>query len=173
MTAPGRTVTAPTPAPSSAPASPTPALTHGCVRCGVEVPLDVAMCERCNPLGLSQPAASQAHGTVALGIVIAVVVLAVVGRVALAGVGPFAGTVASVVSDPPNLALTLTVRNDGSSSGQTTCRIYDPAQGVGIGPNAVFVQSPPIQPGQTLSFSKVVIGLGSEARPLAADCSTP
>jgi hypothetical protein len=137
------------------------------------VPLDVAMCERCNPLGLSQPAASQAHGTVALGVIIAVIVLAVVGKIAISGVGPFSGAIASVVAAPPNLALTLTVRNDGTRDGQTTCRVYDPAQGVGIGPHAVFVDSPQIKAGQTLSFSKVVTGLGSEVRPLALECSSP
>lgn len=131
------------------------------------------MCERCNPLGLKQPAPTQAHGTVALGIGIAVLVLAVLGRVAIAGVGPFVGEVASVASSPPNLALTLTVRNDGSRDGQTTCRVYDPAAGGGIGPHAVFVQSPTIPAGRTLSFSKVVAGLGSEVRPLAISCQAP
>ena len=131
------------------------------------------MCERCNPLGLPQPAASQAHGTVFLGIVIAVIVLAVLGRVAIAGVGPFTGTVASVAPAPPNLAITLTVRNEGSREGQTTCRVYDPAQGGGIGPGAVYLLSPQIGAGQTLSFSKVITGLGGEVRPLAVACQGP
>jgi hypothetical protein len=156
------------------PGAPNPeTLTHPCVRCGAPVPLDIAMCERCNPLGLSQPAPTQAHGTAALGVIIAVVVLAVVGKLAIAGVGPFSGSIASVASDPPNLALTLTVRNEGTRDGQTTCRVYDPAQGAGIGPNAVFVDSPQIKAGQTLSFSKVVTGLGSEARPLGVECTSP
>ena len=58
-------------------------------RCGARIPMSEAMCERCNPLGLKQPAASQAHGTVFLGIAVAVVVLAVVARLAVSGVGPF------------------------------------------------------------------------------------
>ena len=41
---------------------------QACVRCGAPVSLQTALCERCNPLGLAQPAASQAHGTVFLGI---------------------------------------------------------------------------------------------------------
>ena len=28
-----------------------PGLTHACARCGAQVPLDVGLCERCNPLG--------------------------------------------------------------------------------------------------------------------------
>ena len=147
--------------------------THPCVRCGDAVPLDVAMCERCNPLGLPQPASSQAHGTVALGIIIAVVVLAVLGRVAIAGVGPFSASVVSVAPAPPNLAITLTVRNEGTREGQTTCRVFDPAQGAGIGPNSVYLLSPQIAAGQTLSFSKVITGLGGEVRPLGVSCQGP
>lgn len=163
-------------APTRPAARPTPVQivqTHPCVRCGDAVPLDVAMCERCNPLGLPQPASSQAHGTVALGIIIAVVVLAVLGRVAIAGVGPFTASVVSVAAAPPNLAITLTVRNDGTREGQTTCRVFDPAQGVGIGPNAVYLLSPQIGASQTLSFSKVITGLGAEVRPLSVACQGP
>ena len=50
------------------PLAPATEPTHGCVRCGAPVPIADGMCERCNPLGLKQPAASQAHGTVVLGI---------------------------------------------------------------------------------------------------------
>jgi hypothetical protein len=91
--------------------------THPCVRCGTPVPLPVAMCERCNPLGLKQPASSQAHGTVFLGIALAVVALAVLGRVALAGVGPFSATVGGWVS------ATVTFRSAGAEAlpeGSTT-----------------------------------------------------
>ena len=160
MTTPSRT--APTPAPVPA--------THPCVRCGVQVPLDVALCERCNPLGLPQPASSQAHGTVAVGIVLAVVVLAILGRAALAGVGPFTGTVAGAASNPPNLSVTLTVRNDGSREGSTTCRIFDPAAGGGIAPGSAHITTPPIAAGASLTFSRLVTTLGSDVRPLAVDC---
>src|SRR5436190_14553963 len=94
--------------------SPAVAATHGCVRCGAPVALDVAMCDRCNPLGLKQPAASQAHGTVFLGIAAAVVGLALLGRMAIAGVGPFSGRVVSVLPDPPNLVVTLSATSQGS-----------------------------------------------------------
>jgi hypothetical protein len=161
MTAPTRT--GPVPAPP----------THRCVRCGVQVPLDVALCERCNPLGLPQPASSQAHGTVAAGIVLAVIALAVLGRVALSGVGPFAGSIAAVVADPPNLGVTLTVVNEGSREGAATCRIFDPATGAGIGPESAYVTSPQIAPGQALTFSRLITSLGSAIRPLAVECRSP
>ena len=91
---------------SSMPTTPSPAAPapsepmHGCVRCGARIPIAESMCERCNPLGLKAPAASQAHGTAALGVVIAVVVLAVVARLAMSGVGPFTSSIAGVDGGP-------------------------------------------------------------------------
>lgn len=130
------------------------------------------MCERCNPLGLKQPASSQAHGTVFVGIVLAVIALAVLGRVALAGVGPFSGSIGGVVADPPNLVVTLTVTNEGTKAGATTCRIFDPTF-TGIGPEADYVQSPQIGAGATVSFSREVATLGGTVRPLGVECTGP
>jgi hypothetical protein len=130
------------------------------------------MCERCNPLGLKQPASSQAHGTVFLGIVIAVVGLALLGRFAMAGIGPFTGQVVSVVSDPPNLVVTLTVHNDGSRVGSTTCRVFDAADSA-HGSASAFVVSPDVPPGGAISFSKQVGELGTAIRSLQVECSQP
>jgi hypothetical protein len=143
--------------------------THGCVRCGRPIPVSVALCELCNPLGLSQPAASQAHGTVFLAVGLAVVGLALLGRLALAGIGPFSGSVVAVAPTAGGLAVTLEVRNEGSRAGATTCRIYDPSV-PGIGPESAQVLSPRIEPGQTVTFTKTIAGLGSTVRPLAAEC---
>jgi ribosomal protein L40E len=158
------------PATPTAP-GPTVEQTHGCVRCGAPVPLAESMCERCNPLGLRAPAASQAHGTVFVGIGAAVVIMAVVARLTIAGVGPFRSTVAAVVADPAGLRVTVDVTNTGSAAGSTTCRIDDPSLG-GIGPEAVFVESPRVEPGATVAFEVVVGTLGKQPRPLTADCES-
>jgi hypothetical protein len=129
------------------------------------------MCERCNPLGLRAPAASQAHGTVFVGIVIAVVIMAVVARLTIAGIGPFQSTVTNVVADPAGLKVTVSITNGGSAAGSTTCRIDDPSVG-GIGPEAAFVESPRVEPGSTVVFDVVVGSLGSEPKPLNADCES-
>ncbi len=150
--------------PIAAPAGPT----HGCVRCGAPVPLDVAMCQTCNPLELAQPSASQVHGTAFLGVGIAVVLLAVLANLALAGVGPFRASVASVVADPPGLNVTLTVTNDGSRAGATTCQVYDP--GLGLGVETAIVQTPRIDPGATITFNQRVTELGDRLRDLAVSC---
>src|SRR6476661_3271439 len=66
--------------PASAAGAAQPAMTHPCARCGAPVPLDVGLCERCNPLGLKDSASSQVHGTVILMVIVAIVGLAVLGR---------------------------------------------------------------------------------------------
>ncbi len=154
------------------PAVPAAQQTQGCVRCGATVPLGTAMCERCNPLGLKQPAASQAHGTVLLAVVAGIVGLALLGRFALVGIGPFEAHIGNVVPAPPGLAVTVTVTNLGASPGSATCRVYDPSAG-GIGPESAFVLSPRIEPGRTVSFSKEVTMLGGVLRPLAVECTGP
>ncbi len=143
---------------------------HACVRCGAPVAIDVGLCERCNPLGLRDSSSSQVHGIVAGGIVAFIVILAVAGRFALAGIGPFEAS-ASAVPDGAGLAVTLTVTNTGSSVGQTTCRVSDPADRTGS--LGGFVLSPQIEPGQTVTFTQHFTELGATVRPLTADCSTP
>jgi predicted nucleic acid-binding Zn ribbon protein len=158
-----------TPTPTAAPTSSAGEPLHGCVRCGRPIPLGDSMCDHCNPLGLSQPSATQVHGIAFVGLVVAVIMLALLGSLALTGIGPFAGEVTGVAGDASGLVVTLTVRNDGERTGSTTCRIYDPAVG-GITPGDHFVQSPRVEGGSSVTFTELVTTLGTEVRPLAAAC---
>jgi len=153
-------------------AAPVPTLTHGCVRCGAECPIDVALCEDCNPLGLEQPAATQVHGTVFLAVGIAVVVLAVLGRVALNGIGPFDARVTGVVPASGGLAITLAVTNQGKGNGATTCRVFD-QQNPALGPTDAFITTPRIAAGQTVDVPMLVSSLGTAVRPLGVTCQGP
>jgi predicted nucleic acid-binding Zn ribbon protein len=165
---------APTVASSDAdggPAHPATRPEHGCVRCGARIPLSESMCERCNPLGLKAPAASQAHGTVFLGIIAAVVIMAVVAFLAVRGVGPFPAAIADVQPDPAGLRVTISISNDGAAAGRTTCRIGDP-EIRGIGPETAYVQSPMVEGGATVEFEAVVVSLGTTPRPLTVDCGS-
>jgi hypothetical protein len=168
-------VTTPTPtaAPGTAPAAEPgePQLTHGCLRCGAPVPLDVGLCERCNPLGLKDSSASQVHGTVFIAVLVAVVGLALIGRLTLAGVGPFDGSVVEAVPAGVGLAITLSVTNHGTAVGQTTCRLTDPQDRSGGG--SAFMLSPRIDPGAALTFTKTVSELGNTVRDLTVECSSP
>src|ERR1700746_3306402 len=87
-----------------------PEPTHACIRCGRPgLPPEKALCEDCNPLELAQPSATQVHGIAALGIIVFVAILAVLGRWALSGTGPFDGTVTGVAQASGGLAVTLVV----------------------------------------------------------------
>ena len=148
-----------------------PELTHACVRCGAPVAINVGLCERCNPLGLRDLSASQMHGIAIGGVLLFVVVMAIVARVALSGIGPFAGAVASVVPDGDGLTVTLSVTNQGSNAGQTTCRVTDPADRTGN--TGGFMLSPQIDPGEIVTFTQRLTALGNTVRPLLAECSSP
>ena len=146
--------------------------THPCIRCGREgVPADKGLCELCNPLELAQPSATQMHGIAVVGIIAFIVALAVAGRAALSGTGPFTGQVDAVAAVADGLSVTLTVTNEGSKAAATTCAVAEtPAR---VGAPSQVVQTPLIQPGATLEFTALVTKLGSGLIPLAADCSSP
>ena len=150
--------------------------THPCARCGDPVGPGIGLCERCNPLGLRDSSASQAHGTAFIGVAFAVIALAIVARLAFAGVGPFPATVDAV--EPAvagvgvmGLAVTLTVTNEGDATGQTTCRLTDPTDR-GISTSAL-VLSPRIDAGETVTFTSTVTEFGSTPLVLQVECRTP
>lgn len=129
------------------------------------------MCERCNPLGLEQPATTQVHGTVFLALMVAIVVLAVAGRAAVSGVGPFHGRVVEVLPVEAGLAITLEVQNAGTRDGATTCRLTRTVNR-GVGASAI-VQSPQVGAGERLSFTTTTAALGTDAAPLTVECQNP
>lgn len=163
-------VTTPQATPAPAPGT-KPAPTHPCQRCGKPIPIDKGLCETCNPLGLRDSSSSQVHAIAIGGIAVFVLLLAVAGRVALAGIGPFEATVAAAAPQDAGLAVTLTVTNRGSSNGQTTCHVTDPADRTS-NPGA-YVLTPSVPAGQTITFTKHVTELGTTVRPLAVECPMP
>jgi hypothetical protein len=158
--------------PTGAAAQPRPEPTHPCVRCGRQVPLDVSLCERCNPLGLEQPATTQVHGTVFVAVALAIVGLAVIGRLVVSGVGPFSAQVRGVTAaDGDRLTVTLRVQNEGTKEGTAICRLTVTArQGVGA---AEVIQSPRIAAGGSREFSATVAAFGGEPVALDAACTGP
>lgn len=157
--------TTPRPAPTRAPVP-----THRCVRCGAEISVADALCRACNPAGLKQPAPSQAHGTVFLGIALAVVGMTLVATFLVGGVGPFRAAVLGSAPDGGGLLVRLEVTNEGSRAGTATCRVWDPTY-LGNPPIETFVRTPEIAPGETLPFEQRVTALGPTERPLAATCT--
>jgi len=156
---------------TSEPATVAPQGTHGCARCGASTTLDRGLCEDCNPLGLRDVASSQVHGTAFVGVLVAVVLLAVFARVAVSGVGPFPASVSGVQPSGAGLEVSMTVTNSGTAAGQTRCRLSDPS-GRGLGGSALML-SPRIEPGETVTFSTQVAEFGSAPIALAIECSQP
>jgi hypothetical protein len=149
-----------------------PEPTHPCIRCGRPgVAAELALCELCNPLELAQPSATQVHGIAVLGILSFVVVLALLGRLTLAGTGPFSATIDGVAATDGGLSVTLLVTNAGSKAGATTCRLVQDSRPIG-GPGEL-VQTPPIPAGTTVRFTTTVTRLGDVPIGLAADCQSP
>ncbi len=157
----------------TAPATPArPVQTHPCARCGEPVGLDAGLCERCNPLGLKDSASSQAHGTVFLGIGLAIAGLAIAASLAVSGIGPFSAQVTAMRAGSTAGAIiaTVEVRNDGRSTGSATCRLTDPDD-PGLIHSAV-VYSPRVAGGATVSFDHEV-DFGEIDQPLNVSCSGP
>jgi hypothetical protein len=149
-----------------------PEPTHPCIRCGRPgVPADAGLCELCNPLELSQPSATQMHGIAAVGIIAFVVVLAVAGRAALAGTGPFNGRLVDVAPTTGGLTLTIVVDNKGRTASATTCAISETPTRIG-GPTQV-VQTPLVPAGSSIEFTTLTTKFGTAPIALAADCQSP
>jgi hypothetical protein len=155
------------------PATPaTPAQTHPCARCGAPVALDVGLCERCNPLGLRDSASSQVHGTVFLGVGLAVAALAIVAHLAVAGIGPFTARVTALTQGATSGALVATIElhNEGRTIGSATCHLTDPRDPALV--HSTVIYSPRVAPGATITFDQEVT-YGSVDRPLTVTCTGP
>jgi len=142
--------------------------TQPCVRCGAPVSLQTALCERCNPLGLAQPSASQAHGTVFLGIGVAVLILASLAASSVKGIGPFEVQMSQAASVPGGLSVGISVKNTGSGAGSATCRVTTTKLGsAGI---QEIVTTERIQPGATVTVQRELRAFGAEPIPLLINC---
>ena len=124
----------------------------------------------CNPAGLKQPAASQAHGTVLLGVGLAVVGMAAAATFLMGGVGPFSAVVRGAVADASGIDVTLEVTNEGSRAGRASCRVWDPTY-MGNPPLETYIRTPEVAPGAAFVFEQRVTGLGTAERPFAVACS--
>ena len=141
---------------------------QACVRCGAPVSLQTALCERCNPLGLAQPSASQAHGTVFLGIGAAVLLLASLAGSASRGIGPVPVAMSAADSVPGGLAVAITVTNTGATAGSATCQVT--TSEIGSAGLSEIISTPRIEPGATTTVDRQLKSLGSDPIPLAISC---
>ena len=143
---------------------------QACVRCGAPVSLQTALCERCNPLGLAQPASSQAHGTVFLGIGAAVLLLASLAGSSSRGIGPFTVDMSVPDSVPGGLAVAITVTNTGASAGSATCQVT--TSEIGSAGLSEIISTPRIEPGATTTVDRQLKSFGSDPIPLTITCGS-
>ena len=141
---------------------------QACVRCGAPVSLQTALCERCNPLGLAQPSASQAHGTVFLGIGAAVLLLASLAGSASRGIGPFTVAMSPADSVPGGLAVAITITNTGATAGSATCQVT--TSEIGSAGLSEIISTPRIEPGATATVDRQLKSFGSDPIPLEISC---
>lgn len=142
-----------------------------CPRCRTPVQAGGKVCERCeqplegpahtlryNPAGLPTPSPVQGHATVLVGIVAALVVLALGAWFVFRGVGPFRTEVVrqSVSADGTAVEVELRVVNEGERQGRARCRI------TGLGPDGRLRTS-------EVKLSPTVPGNGSVLFPLRGE----
>lgn len=144
--------------------------TQPCVRCRAPVSLQEALCERCNPLGLAQPSSSQAHGTVFLGIGVAVLLLASLAGGSAKGVGPFTAQIGEPVSVPGGLSVEISVENTGSGAGSAACSVS--TSQIGRAGVTEIVTTERIEPGASISITRELKAFGAEPLPLLIDCGS-
>jgi hypothetical protein len=130
--------------------------------------LQVALCERCNPLGLAQPSSSQAHGTVFLGIGVAVLLLASLAGSSAKGVGPFTAKISAPVSIPGGLSVEISVENTGSGAGSAACSVSTPK--IGSAGLTEIVTTERIEPGAAVAITRELKAFGAEPLPLVINC---
>jgi len=145
-----------------------------CFRCGRPTPLGVSLCEVDNPARVKGPSASQAHGTIALGVIAGFIGFMLLAGAVSGGVGPFAAMIAGRATQADGgLEVVVRVSNEGSRLAAASCRVSQ--AGVQSADDLVFFTEL-IPPGETRDFTRAFASSAPGAPPrdparLAVRCS--
>jgi hypothetical protein len=142
-----------------------------CYKCGRQIGPDETICAVCNRAGMATPSATQYHGTIVVAIVAGVVLMALAASWSLRGIGPFHGEALRWEGDPPDaVVVQLEVTNQGTREGRAKCQLT-----ARDGSNLVLrirsTISPPIEGGDTVTFSERVPGLSEAPASVAVTCA--
>ena len=135
------------------------------------MPLDVGLCERCNPLGLKDSPRPRSTARSSSPCFSPSSDWRVIARLALTGVGPFPATVVSAV--PVADSLEVTARRHERGQQRRPDDVPRERSADRVGGESAFLLSPRIEPGQTVTFTKTVTVLGTEAGALDVTCRAP
>jgi hypothetical protein len=138
-----------------------------CWKCGRPTPLGTSLCADDNPGRIGAPSATQAHGTIFVGVLAGFVALALLARLALASAGPFGAVVESAITRPDGgVDVVVRVTNQGTSESVATCRIS--RGGVGENDDPVFLTGR-IRPGASATFQRILPATRTGERPFTVD----
>lgn len=141
-----------------------------CYKCGREIGPDETICEVCNRAGMATPSASQYHGTMVVGIIAGVVLLAIAASLAMRGVGPYEARTVAFRPDVQGVVVaTVAVSNEGSRAGRARCRLA--ARDVaGNELGVVTSVTPEVEGGSTVTYDQPIRGVGGEAASVSVSC---
>jgi hypothetical protein len=149
---------------------PRPDETRACIKCGREVGPDESMCAACNRAGMATPSATQYHGTIAVAIVVAVIVMAWAAGAALEGVGPYHAEVRGVVAADAGYDIAYAITNEGTKAGRAKCRLTA-LDGTGRRLRSANAISPQVAGGATIEASASIPGLDEQPADITVRCS--
>lgn len=134
-----------------------------CVRCGRTVPAGVSLCQSDNPARIASPSATQAHGTILIGVIVGFVLFALAGRLATGTGGPFEASIEGRSSRSDGGAeVVVRVVNSGESAATATCRVT--RDGLARQEDYTF-RTERIEPGATVDLPRSLPAPGSGAVP--------
>jgi len=119
---------------------------------------------------LAQPSSSQAHGTVFLGIGVAVLLLASLAGSSAKGVGPFTAQISAPVSIPGGLSVEINVENTGSGAGSAACSVSTTK--IGSAGLTEIITTERIEPGASVAITRELKAFGTEPIPLLINCGS-
>ena len=141
-----------------------------CLKCGRPIDPEETMCEVCNRAGMTSPAATQMHGTVAVAIIGAVAGMALLAGVLVGGVGPYAASVTAVqpVAEAA-VIVTVEVANEGERAGRARCELTA-IDTIGNPVARTVALSPPVPGGETLPFDAQIPGVTQDPERVVVRC---
>jgi hypothetical protein len=124
------------------------------MRCGRPTAAGVSLCDEHNPAGIGAPSATQVHGTIFLGVVLGVVLLAALAQVLLGGLGPFNSSVVRAEAAAGGGAeVTIQVTNAGTRDAKANCRVT--RGGVTTSDDVLF-QTDVLRAGQSVTVTRPI-----------------
>lgn len=141
-----------------------------CYKCGRQIGPDETICDDCNRAGMATPSASQYHGTIVVAIVAGIVLMAVAASLAMRGVGPYRGRAVGFQTGPQGTVVaTVSVTNQGTSSGRAKCRI-EALDSAGNELGVVVSITPQVAGGATVTYDQSIPGVGDRATSVGVSC---